>query len=202
MPWLTHLWVFGIPVLCWLALLPLIGMLWCCAPDDVASPSRWWLMALGAPHCMGLLIDKSTIRMLMFMNYFWPGPRPSLGTTGQFGKVVFPERATQHKAEISNYCFWNMQIMRYFLLFVNWKVNIGARGCVQDLAILVWLVTRALRDALEREGHLCTVQSSVLSTWQRWYCWMQSALKFTCLFLGWKNCSIRYMFDGISKSSQ
>lgn len=79
-----------------------------------------------------------------------------------------------------------MQIMRYFLLLLNWKVNIGARGCVQDLAILVWLVTRALRDSLEREGHLCTVQSSVLSTWQRWYWWMQSALNFHMSFFRMK----------------
>lgn len=38
-------------------------------------------MALGAPKCMGLLIEKSTVRMLMFIKYLGLGPRPCLGCT-------------------------------------------------------------------------------------------------------------------------
>lgn len=72
------------PVLCWPAFLPLAGTLWCCAPGDVASPSRWWLIALVTPQvrqCMGLHIEKNPMKLLMCMNYFWLGPKQSLGWT-------------------------------------------------------------------------------------------------------------------------
>lgn len=197
------------PVQCWPALLPLIGMLWCCAPGDVASPSTQWLMALGTPQvaqCMCLLIEESTIRMLIFMNYFWLGPRPSLGcfklragpqdNLERWGwmentKVLCFSPNTKQR-ENSNYCFWNMQIMTYFSMsyfqFSSWTEKwILVLGCVQDLAILVqWSHTHSETDlvfsSLEKEGDLCTVQNSVLSTWPGWYWWMQSALKFHIFF--------------------
>lgn len=149
------------PVLCWPALLPLIGMLWCCAPGDVASSSRHWLMALGLPQvaqCMCLLIEKSTIRILMFPGHLLGGLNLELVHRWCF------QRATKHKAENSNYCSWNMQTMTYFLLLLNWKVNIGA-GLCQDSGHTY--IKRLTCCSLHLRGRLlCTVQSSVLSTWQ------------------------------------
>lgn len=73
--------------------------------------------------------------------------------------------------------------MTYFLLLLNWKVNIDARLC-SGPCYFGLMVTHALRDSLgvpftwEGGRLLCTVQNSVLSTWQGLYWWMQSAPKF------------------------
>lgn len=178
------------PVLWWPALLPLTGMLWCCAPGNVASPSR--LMALGTPQeaqCVGLLIDKSTIRMLMFMNYFWQDPRPSLGwiklragPQDSLGRWYFQKEPLNTKQKTQTTI---SEMRRKWHIFLC--LNIGARlhsgHCYFGL-----VVTYGLRNSLGvlftwEGGRLsCTVQSSVLSTCQGWYWWMQSALKFHMFF--------------------
>jgi len=48
------------------------------------SPSRQWLIALvipQVPQCMSLHTEKNPVKLLMCMNYFWLGPKQSLGWT-------------------------------------------------------------------------------------------------------------------------